>query len=92
MTSVEALSRRSFLSAASFEQTTKILINAALRGSVDRLRGLKENVILGRLIPSGTGFAGSAKHAHITKLQSERPAPSAPSRTTSFAPRQTRAL
>ncbi|HCR52377.1 TPA: hypothetical protein DIV48_01860 [Candidatus Kaiserbacteria bacterium] len=87
-----ALSRRSFLSAASFEQTTKILINAALRGSVDRLRGLKENVILGRLIPSGTGFAGSQKHAHITKLQSERPPSSAPSRTTSFAPRQTRAL
>jgi DNA-directed RNA polymerase subunit beta' len=87
-----ALSRRSFLSAASFEQTTKILINAALRGSVDRLRGLKENVILGRLIPSGTGFAGSKKHAHITKLQSERPAPSAPTRNTSFGPRQTLSL
>jgi DNA-directed RNA polymerase subunit beta' len=87
-----ALSRRSFLSAASFEQTTKILINAALRGSVDRLRGLKENVILGRLIPSGTGFKGSKKHAHITKLQAERPAPSVPSRTTSFAPRTPRAL
>jgi len=88
-----ALSRRSFLSAASFEQTTKILINAALRGSVDRLRGLKENVILGRLIPSGTGFAGSKKYAHIAKLQAERPAPASyESRTTSFAPRQTRAL
>ena len=88
-----ALSRRSFLSAASFEQTTKILINAALRGSVDRLRGLKENVILGRLIPSGTGFAGSKKHASIAKLQAERPAPASyESRTTSFAPRQTRAL
>ncbi len=68
-----ALSRRSFLSAASFEQTTKILINAALRGSVDRLRGLKENIILGRLIPSGTGFAGSKKHAMIAKLQAEQP-------------------
>jgi DNA-directed RNA polymerase subunit beta' len=68
-----ALSRRSFLSAASFEQTTKILINAALKGSVDQLRGLKENVILGRLIPSGTGFAGSKKHASIAKLQAERP-------------------
>ncbi len=87
-----ALSRRSFLSAASFEQTTKILINAALRGSVDRLRGLKENVILGRLIPAGTGFPGSKKHASITKLQSLRPVPSAPSRTTSFAPRTPRAL
>jgi DNA-directed RNA polymerase subunit beta' len=88
-----ALSRRSFLSAASFEQTTKILINAALRGSVDRLRGLKENVILGRLIPSGTGFAGSKKHASIAKLQAERPAPVySESRTTSFAPRQSKAL
>jgi DNA-directed RNA polymerase subunit beta' len=88
-----ALSRRSFLSAASFEQTTKILINAALRGSVDRLRGLKENVILGRLIPAGTGFAGSKKHADIAKLQAERPAPARyESRTTSFAPRATRAL
>ena len=86
-----ALSRRSFLSAASFEQTTKILINASLRGSVDRLRGLKENVILGRLIPSGTGFAGSKKFAHIAKLQAERPVPEASERT-SFAPRTPRAL
>ena len=70
-----ALSRRSFLSAASFEQTTKILINAALKGSVDRLRGLKENVILGRLIPAGTGFSGSKKFDAIKKLQAERPAP-----------------
>jgi DNA-directed RNA polymerase subunit beta' len=88
-----ALSRRSFLSAASFEQTTKILINASLRGSIDRLRGLKENVILGRLIPSGTGFAGSKKHAHIAKLQADRPAlASSETRTTSFAPRTPRAL
>jgi DNA-directed RNA polymerase subunit beta' len=70
-----ALSRRSFLSAASFEQTTKILINAALKGSLDRLRGLKENVILGRLIPAGTGFEGSEKFAAIKKLQAEQPAP-----------------
>jgi DNA-directed RNA polymerase subunit beta' len=67
-----ALSRRSFLSAASFEQTTKILINASLKGSIDTLRGLKENVILGRLIPSGTGFAGSKKRDAIEKLQSNR--------------------
>ena len=88
-----ALSRRSFLSAASFEQTTKILINAALRGSVDRLRGLKENVILGRLIPSGTGFAGSKKFASIAKLQADRPVvESSSSRTTSFAPRTPRGL
>ncbi|MDB5264492.1 MAG: DNA-directed polymerase subunit beta, DNA-directed polymerase subunit beta [Parcubacteria group bacterium] len=69
-----ALSRRSFLSAASFEQTTKILINASLKGSVDTLRGLKENVILGRLIPAGTGFAGSQKFAHIQKMQERRAA------------------
>ncbi|HEX2792576.1 MAG TPA: DNA-directed RNA polymerase subunit beta' [Candidatus Paceibacterota bacterium] len=67
-----ALSRRSFLSAASFEQTTKILINAALKGSVDKLRGLKENVILGRLIPAGTGFPGSKKAAAIDVMQEKR--------------------
>ena len=69
-----ALSRRSFLSAASFEQTTKILINAALKGSVDTLRGLKENVILGRLIPAGTGFRGSRKFAAIDEMQERRAA------------------
>ncbi|HRH55659.1 MAG TPA: DNA-directed RNA polymerase subunit beta' [Candidatus Paceibacterota bacterium] len=67
-----ALSRRSFLSAASFEQTTKILIDASLRGSVDTLRGLKENVILGRLIPAGTGFKGSKKHAAMDEMQARR--------------------
>lgn len=67
-----ALSRRSFLSAASFEQTTKILIDAALKGSVDTLRGLKENVILGRLIPAGTAFAGSSKAGEIAQLQLAR--------------------
>jgi DNA-directed RNA polymerase subunit beta' len=82
-----ALSRRSFLSAASFEQTTKILINAALKGSVDRLRGLKENVILGRLIPAGTGFAGSKKFAAIAKLQAERPAPAPAEERPSYASR-----
>ncbi|MGH7174852.1 MAG: DNA-directed RNA polymerase subunit beta' [Minisyncoccia bacterium] len=85
-----ALSRRSFLSAASFEQTTKILINAALKGSVDRLRGLKENVILGRLIPAGTGFAGSKKKAAIEKLQRSRPAPVREER--SYTPRPVRSL
>ncbi|HYF28918.1 MAG TPA: DNA-directed RNA polymerase subunit beta', partial [Candidatus Paceibacterota bacterium] len=67
-----ALSRRSFLSAASFEQTTKILIDAALKGSVDTLRGLKENVILGRLIPAGTGFPGSKKAKAIDEMQARR--------------------
>jgi DNA-directed RNA polymerase subunit beta' len=48
----------SFLSAASFQDTTRVLINAAISGRVDRLHGLKENVIIGRKIPVGTGAAG----------------------------------
>ncbi len=51
-----ALTTDSFLSAASFQQTSKVLIDAALEGKEDSLRGLKENVIIGKLIPSGTGF------------------------------------
>jgi DNA-directed RNA polymerase subunit beta' len=53
-----ALSTESFLSAASFMETARVLINAAVTGKEDRLRGLKENVIIGRLIPAGTGFRG----------------------------------
>ncbi|RMH02085.1 MAG: DNA-directed RNA polymerase subunit beta', partial [Planctomycetota bacterium] len=48
----------SFISAASFQETTKVLTEAALKGKLDRLKGLKENVILGNLIPAGTGFRG----------------------------------
>ena len=51
-----SLSTQSFLSAASFQETTRVLIDAAVTGKIDHLRGLKENVIIGRLIPSGTGF------------------------------------
>jgi DNA-directed RNA polymerase subunit beta' len=51
-----ALNTSSFLSAASFQQTLQVLIRAAITGHVDRLKGLKENVIIGRLIPAGTGF------------------------------------
>ena len=51
-----ALASESFLSAASFQQTSRVLIKAALEGKEDRLRGLKENVIIGKLIPVGTGF------------------------------------
>jgi DNA-directed RNA polymerase subunit beta' len=53
-----ALSTESFLSAASFMETARVLINAAIAGKEDRLRGLKENVIIGRLIPAGTGYRG----------------------------------
>jgi DNA-directed RNA polymerase subunit beta' len=66
-----SLSRRSFLSAASFQNTTKILINAAIRGREDKLVGLKENVIIGRLIPAGTGFKGSAKAEMIERVVNE---------------------
>ncbi len=51
-----ALTKESFLSAASFQNTSRVLIEAAVQGATDRLYGLKENVILGRLIPAGTGF------------------------------------
>ena len=52
-----SLTTDSFLSAASFQETTKVLTEAAIYGKVDYLRGLKENVIMGRLIPAGTGLA-----------------------------------
>ncbi|MEW6429805.1 MAG: DNA-directed RNA polymerase subunit beta', partial [Thermodesulfobacteriota bacterium] len=51
-----SLSTDSFISAASFQETTKVLTNAAMAGSVDILAGLKENVIMGRLVPAGTGL------------------------------------
>ena len=52
-----SLATESFLSAASFQETTRVLTEAAVRGTRDTLRGLKENVIVGRLIPAGTGLA-----------------------------------
>ncbi len=52
-----SLSTESFISAASFQETTKVLTGAAVEGKIDYLRGLKENVIMGRLIPAGSGFA-----------------------------------
>ena len=51
-----SLSTESFISASSFQETTKVLTEAAVCGKVDYLRGLKENVIMGRLIPAGTGL------------------------------------
>lgn len=51
-----ALSTSSFLSSSSFQETARVLIDAAIRGKKDELRGLKENVIIGRLIPAGTGY------------------------------------
>ena len=52
-----SLSTESFISASSFQETTKVLTEAAINGKTDTLRGLKENVIMGRLIPAGTGLA-----------------------------------
>jgi DNA-directed RNA polymerase subunit beta' len=51
-----SLTTESWISAASFQETTKVLADAAVQGKIDRLRGLKENVIMGRLIPAGTGL------------------------------------
>jgi len=56
-----SLNSESFLSAASFQQTSRVLIKAALEGKEDKLRGLKENVIIGKLIPVGTGFTPKVK-------------------------------
>ena len=50
-----SLQTNSFISAASFQETTRVLTDAAIKGKVDYLKGLKENVIVGRLIPAGTG-------------------------------------
>src|SRR5690606_8372359 len=52
-----SLATESFISAASFQETTRVLTEAAVTGKEDDLRGLKENVVVGRLIPAGTGYA-----------------------------------
>jgi DNA-directed RNA polymerase subunit beta' len=64
-----SLATESFISAASFQETTRVLTEAAVRGTRDTLRGLKENVIVGRLIPAGTGLAyHAARHRPGTGL------------------------
>ena len=50
-----SLQTESFISAASFQETTRVLTDAAIKGKIDKLSGLKENVIVGRLVPAGTG-------------------------------------
>ena len=65
-----SLTTKSWLSAASFQNTNRVLINNAVRGGVDNLRGLKENVIIGNLIPAGTGF-GVEKVARHEKESNE---------------------
>jgi DNA-directed RNA polymerase subunit beta' len=62
-----SITTKSWLSAASFQNTNRVLITNAVRGGIDRLRGLKENVIIGRLIPAGTGFQDKAKEEEESK-------------------------
>ena len=61
-----SLSTDSFISAASFQETTRVLTEAAISGKVDDLRGLKENVIVGRLIPAGTGLGNYTRVEVLT--------------------------
>ena len=65
-----ALLTESFLSAASFQETTKVLTDAAIRGKIDHLEGLKENVIIGKLIPAGTGME-RYRIIEVEKLKSD---------------------
>ena len=77
-----SLATNSFLSAASFQETTKVLTEAAINGRIDPLIGLKENVLIGKLIPAGTGIknyqnvslntdAEAAEHAEMVKRREE---------------------
>jgi DNA-directed RNA polymerase subunit beta' len=76
-----SLSTDSFISAASFQETTRVLTEAAISGKVDDLRGLKENVIVGRLIPAGTGlplYAKAELQMEVAEALVEPPAPVEP--------------
>ena len=68
-----SLTTSSFISAASFQETTKVLTEAALRGKYDYLSGLKENVIVGRLMPAGTGLRKYIDSDILVPEQKERP-------------------
>jgi DNA-directed RNA polymerase subunit beta' len=68
-----SLTTSSFISAASFQETTKVLTEASLRSKLDQLRGLKENVIVGRLIPAGTGYREYVNDEINVPEQKERP-------------------
>ena len=69
-----SLATESFISAASFQETTRVLTEASVNGKLDELRGLKENVIVGRLIPAGTGFAYHEERRRQLGLVPEDPA------------------
>jgi DNA-directed RNA polymerase subunit beta' len=70
-----SLATDSFISAASFQETTRVLTEASVRGSTDRLAGLKENVIVGRLIPAGTGLSHhlERRRRRLQECQTARP-------------------
>jgi DNA-directed RNA polymerase subunit beta' len=76
-----SLSTDSFISAASFQETTRVLTEAAISGKVDYLRGLKENVIMGRLIPAGTGLERYRNIQLLTEIPKEEPQPIEPELT-----------
>ena len=63
-----SLGTESFISAASFQETTRVLTEAAIRGRTDYLRGLKENVIIGHLIPAGTGIP---RYSNLNLIENE---------------------
>jgi DNA-directed RNA polymerase subunit beta' len=67
-----ALTTDSFLSAASFQETSRVLIRASLEGKEDKLRGLKENVVIGKLIPAGTGFKKEEKSGKNDKVKKKK--------------------
>src|SRR3546814_17049073 len=70
-----SLQTRSFISAASFQETTRVLTEAADQGKQDTLLGLKENVILGRLLPAGTGAGVNRPRIHATTTHAAPPDP-----------------
>jgi len=69
-----SLSTESFISAASFQETTRVLTEASISGKIDYLRGLKENVTMGRLIPAGTGF----EYYKTARIPADEPPPPPP--------------
>jgi len=73
-----SLATDSFISAASFQETTRVLTEASIRGAVDHLRGLKENVIMGRLIPAGTGLDYYRNFKLLTEVEAPPPEVPAP--------------
>ena len=69
-----SLSTESFISAASFQETTRVLTEASISGKIDYLRGLKENVTMGRLIPAGTGY----EYYKNVRIPADEPPPPPP--------------